>query len=77
MLVGGGTAGHVTPLLAVVEELRAKGLNPRNLLFVGTSSNMERQMILDQGYPFESIWAKGFVYKGVVGGAPQSRADTW
>ena len=69
MLVGGGTAGHVTPLLAVVEELRAKGLDPVNLLFVGTSSNMERQMVLDQGYSFEAIWAKGFVSKGVVGGA--------
>ena len=69
MLVGGGTAGHVTPLLAVVEELRAKGLDPNNLLFVGTSSNMERQMILDRGYRFKSIWAKGFVYKGVIGGA--------
>ncbi len=68
MLVGGGTAGHVTPLLAVVEELRAKGLSPGNLLFVGTSSNIERKMIQDLGYSFEAIWAKGFVHKGVVAG---------
>lgn len=69
MLIGGGTAGHVTPLLAVVEELEAKGLDPDKLLFVGTSSNMEHQMVLDQGYSFEAIWAKGFVHKGVIGGA--------
>ena len=69
MLVGGGTAGHVTPLLAVVEELRMTGLDPKNLLFVGTSSNIERQMILAQGYSFEAIRARGFVYKSIVGRA--------
>src|SRR5256885_764797 len=42
IMAGGGTGGHVTPLLAVAAELGARGHTPR---FIGTRRGIEAKMV--------------------------------
>ncbi|MBO1753262.1 undecaprenyldiphospho-muramoylpentapeptide beta-N-acetylglucosaminyltransferase [Actinotalea sp. BY-33] len=50
MLAGGGTAGHVNPLLAVADELSAR--HPGALLTVlGTAEGLEAELVPERGYP--------------------------
>lgn len=51
MLAGGGTAGHVNPLLAVAEELVASGIStPEEILVVGTATGLESRLVPQAGY---------------------------
>lgn len=59
LLVGGGTGGSVTPILAVVQEI--KKLKPHaSFLFVGTRTGPDQAMVADFGLPFRSIPAAKF-----------------
>ncbi len=54
LLTGGGTAGSVTPLLALAEELRKR--HPAvEFLFVGTAEGPERPLVESAGIPFRTI----------------------
>ena len=54
VLAGGGTAGHVNPLLAVADELRAR--NPEAVLTVlGTQSGLEADLVPARGYPLRFV----------------------
>jgi UDP-N-acetylglucosamine--N-acetylmuramyl-(pentapeptide) pyrophosphoryl-undecaprenol N-acetylglucosamine transferase len=54
ILAGGGTGGHVFPLLSVAEALRE--LRPDlELLFVGTSRGMETRIVPERGYELELL----------------------
>ncbi len=53
ILVGGGTGGSVSPLLAVAEELKKRGWE--NFLFIGSSSGPEAGMAAKAGLPFKNI----------------------
>jgi UDP-N-acetylglucosamine--N-acetylmuramyl-(pentapeptide) pyrophosphoryl-undecaprenol N-acetylglucosamine transferase len=49
IFAGGGTAGHVEPALAVANWLRSK--KPRwNLVFAGTKSGLENQLVPKEGF---------------------------
>ncbi|MCL1870174.1 MAG: undecaprenyldiphospho-muramoylpentapeptide beta-N-acetylglucosaminyltransferase [Promicromonosporaceae bacterium] len=49
VLAGGGTAGHVNPLLAVADELRAR--NPEaKVLVLGTTTGLEAELVPARGY---------------------------
>ncbi|QZN87547.1 UDP-N-acetylmuramate--L-alanine ligase [Cellulomonas sp. C5510] len=48
MLAGGGTAGHVNPLLAVAEELRARDPELR-LVALGTAEGLESRLVPERG----------------------------
>jgi UDP-N-acetylglucosamine--N-acetylmuramyl-(pentapeptide) pyrophosphoryl-undecaprenol N-acetylglucosamine transferase len=49
LLVGGGTGGHVFPMIAVADALR--GLRPDlGLVFVGTKNGLEAQVVPARGY---------------------------
>jgi len=51
VLVGGGTAGHVNPLLAVADELvRTQVATPGDILVVGTREGLEATLVPDAGY---------------------------
>src|SRR5205823_13524455 len=53
LLVGGGTGGHVSPLLAVAEALTEK--DPETLfLFIGGRRGLEAELVAGSGIPFHA-----------------------
>ncbi len=57
VIAGGGTGGHVTPVLATISALRARGVAPLELLWIGSSGGIEGRMAAEQGIPFRAIQA--------------------
>lgn len=51
-MAGGGTGGHVMPLIAVAAELRSQGAG---CVFVGTRGGMEAELAPKHGFPIEWI----------------------
>jgi len=52
LLTGGGTAGHVTPNMALIPELKKLGYD---ILYVGSYDGIERKLIEDMGIPYKGI----------------------
>ena len=57
LMAGGGTGGHVMPLLAVADRLRDRGHSP---YFIGTRAGFEAKLVPQRGYPLEFIDIGGF-----------------
>lgn len=49
LLAGGGTAGHVNPLLAVADGLRARAADD-TVLVLGTAEGLEARLVPERGY---------------------------
>ena len=58
LLTGGGTAGHVTPALAIAEIFRRNDPGTE-ILFVGTPAGMERHLAEEAGLPYYPIRVMG------------------
>ena len=54
LLAGGGTAGHVNPLLAVADELRRRDPDVR-ITVLGTSTGLEARLVPARGYPLVPV----------------------
>ncbi|MDO4531909.1 MAG: undecaprenyldiphospho-muramoylpentapeptide beta-N-acetylglucosaminyltransferase [Bacillota bacterium] len=52
LLTGGGTAGHVTPNLALLPYLKAEGYE---IVYVGSHNGIERSLIEAEGIPYYGI----------------------
>ena len=52
ILTGGGTAGHVTPNLALVPELRERGFE---ILYIGSYTGIEKELISGAGIEYRAI----------------------
>ena len=52
MLTGGGTAGHVTPNLALIPSLRDLGYEIR---YIGSYEGIEKKLIENTGIPYDGI----------------------
>lgn len=51
-IVGGGTGGHITPALAVAEELVKRNVE---VLFIGSTNGPEKQIVRDAGYRYYGV----------------------
>lgn len=54
IFAGGGTGGHLMPGLSVAEELRRRYPDSR-LVFVGTSSALEKRLVERRGFEFRAL----------------------
>ena len=52
VLTGGGTAGHVTPNIAMIPRLQERGYK---ISYIGSYEGIEKQLIEDQGIPYYGI----------------------
>lgn len=52
VLTGGGTAGHVTPNIALIPELKKQGYE---ISYIGSYEGMERKLIEELGIPYYGI----------------------
>src|SRR6187399_2254336 len=67
LLVGGGTGGHVFPLIAVADELKRLAPSAR-LVFVGTERGIESQVVPAHGYELELMDVQPIRGRGLLGG---------
>ena len=54
LLAGGGTAGHVNPLLATADTLLVQFPDAK-ITVLGTATGLESQLVPDRGYPLEFV----------------------
>jgi UDP-N-acetylglucosamine--N-acetylmuramyl-(pentapeptide) pyrophosphoryl-undecaprenol N-acetylglucosamine transferase len=60
VIVGGGTAGHIYPGIAVAQELRR--WDPRaRIMFIGSRGGLERDIVAREGYRHFEISSSGLV----------------
>jgi len=52
ILTGGGTAGHVTPNIALLPGLRERGFEIR---YIGSYNGIEKKLIENEGIPYDGI----------------------
>ena len=62
-MAGGGTGGHLTPLLAVARELRGRG---HEAVFIGTRLGLEARLAPQAGFPIEWIEIGGLKRAGLL-----------
>jgi UDP-N-acetylglucosamine--N-acetylmuramyl-(pentapeptide) pyrophosphoryl-undecaprenol N-acetylglucosamine transferase len=63
VMAGGGTGGHVMPLLAVARELQACG---HESVFIGTRNGFEAKLVPAAGFPLEFIEIGGLNRVGLM-----------
>lgn len=54
LLAGGGTAGHVNPLLALADEISSREPDAK-ILVLGTQEGLEARLVPDRGYKLATI----------------------
>ncbi|MEL7833689.1 undecaprenyldiphospho-muramoylpentapeptide beta-N-acetylglucosaminyltransferase [Fodinibius sp. Rm-B-1B1-1] len=59
LIAAGGTGGHVYPAIAIADALQDSRADTE-ILFVGTKSHMEWEVVAKAGYDITSIWISGF-----------------
>lgn len=58
---GGGTGGHIYPIMALIERLKERKLVTNDeVLFVGTDKGLESKIVPAAGVPFKTLKIKGF-----------------
>ena len=62
LIVGGGTAGHINPALAIADYINTKQPDT-NIFFAGRRKGMEYNLVTKEGYPFYNIEVNGIQRK--------------
>lgn len=58
---GGGTGGHIYPIMALIERLKERKLvTDKDILFVGTQKGLESKIVPAAGVPFKTLKIQGF-----------------
>lgn len=61
IFTGGGTGGHIYPIMAVIERLKERGISTNDdILFVGTQKGLESKIVPAAGVNFKTIKIQGF-----------------
>lgn len=55
VLTGGGTGGHLTPLVAVADKLKSKLGPEASLLYIGSGAEMEKAIMNEEGIPAKFV----------------------
>ena len=58
ILCGGGTGGHIFPMLSIADEIKKQN-NKSEILFVGSKDRMEMQIVPKYNYPIKGLWISG------------------
>ena len=58
ILCGGGTGGHIFPMLSIADEIKKQN-NKSEILFVGSKDRMEMKIIPKYNYPIKGLWISG------------------
>ena len=64
VITAGGTGGHIFPALALISKLKEKDKNVE-ILYIGTTDRMEKDIIPKQGIPYVGIEMKGLNRKNI------------
>ena len=65
LITCGGTGGHIYPGIAIADKIKEN--NPdANILFIGTKTGMENNLVPASGYEIKGIDAKGFDRKHLL-----------
>lgn len=65
IIAGGGTGGHVFPAISIADEISGRNSDDE-ILFIGTQSGMENDLVKKNGYQIEHISSRGFVGRGLL-----------
>ena len=60
ILTGGGSAGHVTPNLALIPELKRRGFD---ITYICSKDGMEREILEKEGVPYHAVTADKAITK--------------
>ena len=61
IFTGGGTGGHIYPIMAIIERLKERGISKNDeILFVGTQKGLESRIVPAAGVNFKTIKIQGF-----------------
>lgn len=60
VITGGGTGGHIYPMLAIADQLRARGVDPGELRFVGSRRGQESTLLSTSGVALTLLPGRGF-----------------
>lgn len=63
LIVGGGTAGHVLPGVAIGQELVRRGYDPSEIHFVGSERGVERTIVPNAGFALTLLPGRGIQRK--------------
>ena len=64
VITAGGTGGHIFPALALISKLKEKE-NDVDILYIGTTNRMEKDIIPKEGIPYIGIEMKGLNRKNI------------
>jgi undecaprenyldiphospho-muramoylpentapeptide beta-N-acetylglucosaminyltransferase len=58
-VAGGGTAGHVSPGLAIAEEIVARGASRDDVRWIGSSRGLEARLVPEAGFELQALPGRG------------------
>jgi len=62
LITGGGTGGHINPALAIAQKVKSEDVS-NTVLYVGTKTGMESELVPKEGFEFKSVTAKFLMRK--------------
>ena len=65
ILCGGGTGGHIFPMIAIAEEFKKVNLENK-ILFVGSNDRMEMKIIPKYNFPIYGLWISGIKRSSLI-----------